>query len=64
MSYRTGKDSRQNASRDRGGLRLWMTLAVVFLILLMVGLGQWDLALAGFIGLIVGNGLGILFGER
>ena len=41
----------------RGSLRVWVTLAVVFFILFMVGLGQWDMALAGVIGLVVSGGL-------
>ena len=41
----------------RGSLRVWVTLAVVFFILFMVGLGQWDMALAGGIGLVVSGGL-------
>jgi hypothetical protein len=46
-----------------GSLRLWVALAVVFLILVFVAIGQWDLALATFIGLILGNGLKALFGR-
>ena len=64
MSDRRKKNKKKGASLQRGSLRFWITLAVVFLILFMVGLGQLDLALAGFIGLIVGNGLGVLFSER
>jgi hypothetical protein len=45
----------------RGSLRLWISLAVVFFILFMIGLGQWDFAVAGFIGLVLGNGLQALF---
>ena len=64
MSDGTKRKKENAASPQRGGLRFWFTLAVAFLILFMAGLGQWDLALAGFIGLIVGNGLGVLFGKR
>jgi len=32
-------------------------------ILILVGLGQWDLVLAVFIGLIVGNAASFLFGS-
>ena len=64
MSNGIKKNKKNTGSSQHGSLRFWITLAVVFLILFMVGLGQWDLALAGFIGLIVGNGLGVLFGER
>jgi pheromone shutdown protein TraB len=64
MSDVTKRNQKSVASRKRGGLRFWITLAVVFLILFMIGLGQWDLAMAGFIGLVVANGLGVLFGDR
>jgi hypothetical protein len=46
-----------------GSLRLWVALAVVFLIVVFIAVGQWDLALAAFIGLILGNGLRALFGR-
>ena len=49
---------------DGGSLRLWITLAVIFFALVMAGLGQWDWALAGLIGLTVGNGISVLFGRR
>ena len=60
----TKRNKKHSNSPQRGGLRFWITLAVAFLILFMVGLGQWDLAVAGFIGLIIGNGLGVLFGKQ
>jgi hypothetical protein len=46
-----------------GSLRLWVALAVVFLIVVFIAIGQWDLALAASIGLILGNGLKALFGR-
>jgi hypothetical protein len=45
----------------RGSLRLWVALAVVFLMFVFAAMGQWDLAFAAFIGLILGNGLKALF---
>ncbi len=47
----------------RGSLRLWVALAVVFVMLVFIAMGQWDLALAAFIGLIIGNGVKALFGR-
>lgn len=49
---------------EHGSLRLWVTSAVALLTLFMVALGQWDVALALFIGLLVGNGLGVLIFGR
>lgn len=43
--------------------RLWVSLMVVFVLLILMALGQWDFALAGFIGLIVGNGLATFTGR-
>ena len=40
-----------------------MSLMVVFVVLILMALGQWDFALAGFIGLIVGNGLATFTGR-
>ena len=42
---------------ERDHPRLWVSLMVIFILLILMALGQWDFALAGFIGLIVGNGL-------
>ena len=42
---------------ERDHPRLWVSLMVIFILLILIALGQWDFALAGFIGLIVGNGL-------
>jgi hypothetical protein len=36
---------------------------VIFILLILMALGQWDFALAGFIGLIVGSGLANLTGR-
>ena len=43
--------------------RLWVSLMVIFILLILMALGQWDFALAGFIGLIVGNGLSTFTGH-
>jgi hypothetical protein len=48
--------------RLRGTLRVWISVAIVIFILIMAGFGQWDLALAGLIGLVVANGLKSLLG--
>lgn len=53
-----------DTSRLRGTLRVWISVAIVFFIFVMAGFGQWDLALAGFIGLIVANGLKTLLGWK
>ena len=50
-----------DTERDRP--RLWVSLMVVFVLLILMALGQWDFVLAGFIGLIVGNGLAGLTGR-
>jgi hypothetical protein len=44
-----------DAERDHP--HLWVSLMVIFVLLILMALGQWDFVLAGFIGLIVGNGL-------
>lgn len=54
-------EKRSDAGRDHP--RLWVSLMVVFVLLILMALGQWDLALAGFIALIVGNGLATLTGR-
>jgi hypothetical protein len=43
--------------------RLWVSLMVIFILLILMALGQWDFVLAGFIGLIVGNGLATFTGR-
>ena len=40
-----------------------MSLMVVFVLLILMALGQWDFVLAGLIGLIVGNGLATFTGR-
>ncbi len=56
---RTEKPS--NTERDHP--HLWVSLMVIFILLILMALGQWDFVLAGFIGLIVGNGLAGLTGR-
>jgi hypothetical protein len=46
-----------------GRLRFWVTLLVLFLLLIPAGMGQWDFVIAIIIGLIVGNGLAYLRGQ-
>lgn len=48
---------------ERDHPRLWVSLMVVFVLLVLMALGQWDFVLAGFIGLIVGNGLATFTGR-
>ncbi len=38
-----------------GRPRFWVTLLILLLLLIPVGLGQWDVALAVLIGLVLGN---------
>lgn len=60
-SRKAPKDDRNS---PQGSLRVWVAMAVVLFIVFMMGLGQWDWALAGIIGLVVGNGLQVLFSGR
>lgn len=62
MVDKAGRENRvaRSEAAGRGSLRLWISFAVVLLILFAIGLGQWDFALAGAIGLILGNGLRVL----
>jgi hypothetical protein len=46
-----------------GRPRFWITLLILLLILIPVGLGQWDVVLAVIIGLTVGNGIAFLRGD-
>jgi hypothetical protein len=48
---------------ERDHPRLWVSLMVIFVLLILMALGQWDFVLAGFIGLIVGNGLATFTGR-
>jgi hypothetical protein len=43
-----------------GRPRFWVTLIILFLLLIPAGMGQWDVVIAIFIGLVVGNGLAFL----
>jgi hypothetical protein len=45
-----------------GRPRFWVTLLILLLLLIPVGLGQWDVALAVLIGLFLGNALAFLRG--
>jgi hypothetical protein len=46
-----------------GRPRFWVTLLILFLLLIPIGLGQWDIALAVAIGLFLGNALAFLRGK-
>jgi hypothetical protein len=46
-----------------GRPRFWITLIILLLILIPIGLGQWDIALAVIIGLTIGNGIAFLRGD-
>ena len=48
---------------EREHPHLWVSLMVVFVLLILMALGQWDFVLAGLIGLIVGNGLATFTGR-
>jgi hypothetical protein len=62
------KDSRSRRAEkppdaERDHPRLWVSLMVIFVLLILMALGQWDFVIAGFIGLIVGNGLSTFTGR-
>lgn len=46
-----------------GRPRFWVTLLILLLLLVPIGLGQWDMVVAVLIGLVVGNGLAFLRGK-
>jgi hypothetical protein len=46
-----------------GRPRFWVTLLILLLLLVPAGLGQWDVVIAVFIGVIVGNGLSFMLGK-
>jgi dolichol kinase len=48
---------------ERDHPHLWVSLMVVFVLLILMALGQWDFVVAGLIGLIVGNGLATFTGR-
>ena len=58
-----GRQAEKPSDTERDHPRLWVSLLVVFILLILMALGQWDFVLAGFIGLIVGNGLANLTGR-
>jgi hypothetical protein len=60
---RKGRQAEKPPDNERDHPRLWVSLMVVFVLLVLMALGQWDFALAGFIGLIVGNGLATFTGR-
>jgi hypothetical protein len=52
-----GRQAVKPPDTKRDHPHLWVSLMVIFVLLILMALGQWDFVLAGFIGLIVGNGL-------
>jgi hypothetical protein len=46
-----------------GRPRFWVTVLILLLLLIPVGMGQWDFVIAVLIGLIVGNGLSFILGK-
>jgi len=58
-----GRQAEKPPDTERDHPHLWVSLMVIFILLILMALGQWDFVLAGFIGLIVGNGLAGLTGR-
>jgi len=46
-----------------GRPRFWITLLILFLLLVPAGMGQWDMVIVVIIGLVVGNGVAFLRGQ-
>ena len=63
MKGSKGRQAGKPPDTERDHPRLWVSLMVVFVLLILMALGQWDFVLAGLIGLIVGNGLAIFTGR-
>ena len=59
MRFAPAKETAVSGGRPR----FWVTLLILLLLLIPVGLGQWDIALAVLIGLFLGNALAFLRGE-
>jgi len=45
----------QRAGKPVARARYWLTLLILMGVLVLAGLGQWDLVIAVVIGLLVGN---------
>ena len=58
-----GRQAEKPADTERDHPRLWVSLMVIFVLLILMALGQWDFVVAGLIGLIVGNGLATFTGR-
>jgi len=58
-----GRQAEKSSDTKRDHPHLWVSLMVVFVLLILMALGQWDFVLAGLIGLIVGNGLATFTGR-
>ena len=46
----------------KGRPRFWLSLLLLMVALVLLGMGQWDLLLAVFVGLLLGNVASFLFG--
>ncbi len=55
--------SSERAPQRKGRPRFWLSLLLLMLILVLIGAGQWDLVVAVFIGLVVGNAASFLLGK-
>lgn len=55
--------SSEKPQKQRGRPRFWLSLLLLMLVLVLIGVGQWDLVVAVFIGLVVGNAASFLFGK-
>jgi hypothetical protein len=63
MKGSKARQAEKSSDTERDHPRLWVSLIVIFVLLILMALGQWDFVLAGFIGLIVGNGLATFTGR-
>lgn len=63
MKSSKGRQAEKPSGTERDHPRLWVSLMVILVLLILMALGQWDFVLAGFIGLIVGNGLATFTGR-
>jgi hypothetical protein len=63
MKGSKARQAEKPSDTERDHPHLWVSLIVIFVLLILMALGQWDFVLAGFIGLIVGNGLATFTGR-
>ncbi|GEM_PF-3160109 len=57
------RGQRRPPTTQKGRPRFWLSLLLLMVALVLLGMGQWDLLLAVFIGLLVGNVASFLFGD-